>query len=919
MGFNSRNFHGSRVANIEQSMSDHPTSPSTRMSDNDATTPSRRSRMDPVTSSPGRDLPPFEDEELLGEPRHEEEEEDDGEELFGDNMENDYRPMPGLDRYDRDLLDEDDFQMMSEGDRAAAEAAMRQRDRTEGRRADGRMRRGLLYDEDDEDDEPARRRRRLAADRAAEGHIEEDDEDQGLIESIENLEDTRGRSIREHVTQVGPRTECLNRFKNFLRTYVDSKGHSLYKEKIRTMCEENRASFEVDYNILASECQVLAYFLPEAPTEVLTIFDEAAKSVVLSMFPRYEAIAKEIHVRITDLPLVEELRSLRQLHLNQLIRTSGVVTSSTGVLPQLSLIKYDCDKCSYVLGPFVQSQNQETKPGVCPECQSRGPFSINMEQTLYKNYQRITIQESPGKVPAGRLPRSKDAILLGDLCDTCRPGDEIELTGVYTNNYDGSLNTAQGFPVFATVIMANHILRKDDSNATKSMTDEDIKAIVKLSQDERIGERIVASIGPSIFGHEDIKRGLALSLFGGQAKDKSDKHKVRGDINVLLCGDPGTAKSQFLKYVEKVAPRAVFTTGQGASAVGLTAYVQRSPVTKEWTLEAGALVLADKGVCLIDEFDKMNDADRTSIHEAMEQRTISISKAGIVTTLKARCAVMAAANPIGGRYDPSLTFSENVDLTEPILSRFDILCVVRDTVDPAQDEHLAQFVVASHMSSHPRAEEADVERMETIEKKLASATNLAGVEKIPQDLLKKYILYARERVHPKLHDMDQDKVAKMYAELRRESMATGSVPITVRHIESMIRIAESHAKMHLREFVRDDDVNMAIRVMLESFIDTQKFSVMKQMKRKFSRYLAYKRDNNELLLFILRQLTQETAVYMRNRHGTEQEVVEVIESDLMDRARNISIQNLQPFLNSDLFRANNFSYDAKRKLIIQQK
>merc|ERR1712223_724935 len=817
MGFNSRNFHGSRVANIEQSMSDHPTSPSTRMSDNDATTPSRRSRMDPVTSSPGRDLPPFEDEELLGEPRHEEEEEDDGEELFGDNMENDYRPMPGLDRYDRDLLDEDDFQMMSEGDRAAAEAAMHQRDRAEGRRADGRMRRGLLYDE----------------------------EDQGLIESIENLEDTRGRTIREHVTQVGPRTECLNRFKNFLRTYVDSKGHSLYKEKIRTMCEENRASFEVDYNILASECQVLAYFLPEAPTEVLTIFDEAAKSVVLSMFPRYEAIAKEIHVRITDLPLAEELRSLRQLHLNQLIRTSGVVTASTGVLPQLSLIKYDCDKCNYVLGPFVQNQNQETKPGVCPQCQSRGPFSVNMEQTLYKNFQRITIQESPGKVPAGRLPRSKDAILLGDLCDTCRPGDEIELTGVYTNNYDGSLNTAQGFPVFATVIMANHILRKDASNATKSMTDEDIKAIVALSKDERIGERIVASIGPSIFGHEDIKRGLALALFGGQAKDKSDKHKVRGDINVLMCGDPGTAKSQFLKYVEKIAPRAVFTTGQGASAVGLTAYVQRSPVTKEWTLEAGALVLADKGVCLIDEFDKMNDADRTSIHEAMEQRTISISKAGIVTTLKARCSVIAAANPIGGRYDPSMTFSENVDLTEPILSRFDILCVVRDTVDATADEHLARFVVGSHMRSHPLADERDREIMKKVENELASASGLAGVEKIPQDLLKKYILYARERVHPKLHQMDQDKVAKMYSDLRRESMATGSVPITVRHIESMIRIAEAHAKIHLREFVRDDDVNMAIRVMLESFIDTQKFSVMKSMKRKFTHYLGFKRDNNE--------------------------------------------------------------------------
>merc|ERR1712241_654244 len=561
---------------------------------------------------------------------------------------------------------------------------------------------------------------------------------------------------------------------------------------------------------------------------------------------------------------------------------------------------------------------EETKPGTCPECQSLGPFEINMQQTLYKNYQRITIQESPGKVTAGRLPRSKDSILLGDLCDTCRPGDEIELTGVYTNNYDGSLNTAQGFPVFATVIMANHVLRKDESNATKSMTDEDIKAIVALSKDERIGERIVASIGPSIFGHEDIKRGLALALFGGEAKDKSDKHKVRGDLNVLMCGDPGTAKSQFLKYVEKVAPRAVFTTGQGASAVGLTAHVQRSPITKEWTLEAGALVLADKGVCLIDGFDKMNDADRTSIHEAMEQQTISISKAGIVTSLKARCAVIAASNPIGGRYDPSMTFSENVDLTEPILSRFDVLCVVRDTVDPAQDEHLARFVVGSHMRNHPLAEEADVERMTTIERNLASATNLAGIEKIPQDLLRKYILYARERVHPKLHDMDQDKVAKMYSELRRESMATGSVPITVRHIESMIRIAESHAKMHLREFVRDDDVNMAMRVMLESFIDTQKFSVMKSMKRKFQRYLAFKRDNNELLLFVLKQMAQETATYMRNRYGTEQEVIEVTENDLLDRARAVNIQNLQPFFNSQLFQSNNFRHDAQRKLIIQR-
>merc|ERR1719412_1323883 len=222
------------------------------------------------------------------------------------------------------------------------------------------------------------------------------------------------------------------------------------------------------------------------------------------------------------------------------------------------------------------------------------------------------------------------------------------------------------------------------------------------------------------------------------------------------------------------------------------------------------------------------------------------------------------------------------------------------------------------MRSHPLADDNDREIMRKTEQALASASGMAGVEKIPQELLKKYILYSRERIHPKLHQMDQDKVAKMYSDLRRESMATGSIPITVRHIESMIRIAEANAKMHLREFVHEDDVNMAIRVMLESFIDTQKFSVMKAMKRNFARYLSFKRDNNELLLFILRQLTQDTASYMRSRYGTEQDVIEISEADLLDKARQINIQNLQPFYASDVFKGNGYSHDATRKIVIRQ-
>jgi len=882
----------------------------------DSSSPRRRGGDSPrtdhlVTSSPGRDdLAPFEDETdaILGEDVAGEDE-GEGEELFGDNMENDYRRIAHLDRYERsELNDEEEFDDLDIGDRLAAERQMRKRDRDEAQLT-GRMRRGLLYDEseDEEDVEPSTARKMRLAERAAEREYEDDDE---MIESIENLEDMKGHTVREWVVMAAPRLEIKNRFKQFLKTFCDDRGESVYRNKIRIMCENNRQSLTVDYNILANEHQVLAYFLPEAPAEMLRIFDEAAKEVVLNMFPNYERIAPVIHVRIAELPLMEDLRSLRQLHLNQLIRTSGVVTSSTGILPQLNMVKYDCQKCAFILGPFFQGQNQELKPGSCPQCQSKGPFDINMEETVYQNYQKIKIQESPSKVAAGRLPRSKDVILLADLVDSCKPGDEIEVTGIYRNNYDGSLNTSNGFPVFATVIEANFISKQDDKMAVQNLTDEDVREIIKLSKDERIGDRIIQSIGPSIYGHEDIKRAIALALFGGVPKDPGGKHKLRGDINILMCGDPGTAKSQFLKYLEKTAIRPVFTTGQGASAVGLTAYVQRHPVTKEWTLEAGALVLADRGVCLIDEFDKMNDADRTSIHEAMEQQSISISKAGIVTSLQARCSIIAASNPLGGRYDQSLSFSENVDLTEPILSRFDILCVVRDTVDPVQDEMLARFVVNSHVKHHPN-QKADTAEDDP------NFSSQSSVELIPQAMLKKYLIYAKDKVKPNLLNMDQDKVSKMFASLRRESMITGSIPITVRHIESMIRMAEANARMHLREYVHEDDVNMAIRVMLESFIDTQKYSVMRNMKKTFAHYLAFKRDNNELLLFILKQLVRDQIMFYKNRYRSEPEIIEIQEDEFADRARQINIHNLASFYESEVFLSNRFVHDRSRKLVVQ--
>ena len=327
----------------------------------------------------------------------------------------------------------------------------------------------------------------------------------------------------------------------------------------------------------------------------------------------------------------------------------------------------------------------------------------------------------------------------------------------------------------------------------RSYTEEDAREIVKLSARPDIRKLIVNSIAPSIYGHQNIKTAIALSMFGGQEKDVNGKHRIRGDINVLLLGDPGTAKSQFLKYVEKTSPRAVYTTGQGASAVGLTASVHKDPVTREWTLEGGALVLADKGVCLIDEFDKMNDGDRTSIHEAMEQQSISIAKAGITASLQARCAVIAAANPKGSRYDASLSFAENVDLSEPILSRFDSVCIVKDEANPIDDERLAEFVVNSHKRSHPLASADELAQTAEIEPATKG-------ELLDQAILRKYIMYAKQHTRPVIASIDQDKIVQFYTDLRKES-ASGGVAVAVRHIESIIRMAEASARMHLRDQV----------------------------------------------------------------------------------------------------------------------
>ncbi|PON91754.1 DNA replication licensing factor Mcm [Trema orientale] len=854
-----------------------------------------------------------------------EEEEEDGEDLFHDNFMEDYRRMDEHDQYesiglDDSLEDERDLDQIM-ADRKAAESELDARD-AHLTTTTTRKLPHLLHDQDTDDDNYRPSKRARADFRPPASHRPPYDDADGMQSSpgrsqrpphsredfpttdqtdddpFEDEDDEEGEfemyrvqgTLREWVTRDEVRRFIAKKFKEFLLTYVNPKNENSefeYVRLINEMVSANKCSLEIDYKQFIYIHPNIAIWLADAPQSVLEVMEDVAKTVVFNLHPNYKNIHQKIYVRITNLPVYDQIRNIRQIHLNTMIRIGGVVTRRSGVFPQLQQVKYDCNKCGTILGPFFQNSYSEVKVGSCPECQSKGPFTINIEQTIYRNYQKLTLQESPGIVPTGRLPRYKEVILLNDLIDCARPGEEIEVTGIYTNNFDVSQRM------------------------------EDKEEIEKLAKDPRVGERIIKSIAPSIYGHEDIKTAIALAMFGGQEKNVEGKHRLRGDINVLLLGDPGTAKSQFLKYVEKTGQRAVYTTGKGASAVGLTAAVHKDPVTREWTLEGGALVLADKGICLIDEFDKMNDQDRVSIHEAMEQQSISISKAGIVTSLQARCSVIAAANPVGGRYDSSKTFSQNVELTDPIVSRFDVLCVVKDVVDPVADEMLAKFVVDSHFKSQPKGANMEDKSLSESQEDVQTSGDALDPEILPQDLLKKYVTYAKLNVFPRLHDADMDKLTHVYAELRRESSHGQGVPIAVRHIESMIRISEAHARMHLRQHVTQEDVDMAIRVLLDSFISTQKFGVQKALQKSFRKYMTYKKDYNELLLYLLRELVKNALHFEDIVSGSTSGLthIDVKVEDLQIKAQEHEIYDLKPFFISTHFSRANFVLDEQRGVI----
>ena len=560
-----------------------------------------------------------------------------------------------------------------------------------------------------------------------------------------------------------------------------------YRQRIAKMANEGTSSVVVDFEDIYARDPELARALREDPMTILAYARAAAREQLKIEEPEYAERVREVNVRISRLPEITSLRKLSSSHIGKLVSIEGIVVRATPVRPLIVNAVFKCLKCGQLIPTGVKRPMPlAPEPRTCPFCKSRGPFELDEMRTEFIDYQEIRIQEKPEDLPPGQLPRWVNVRIIGpDLVDMARPGDRVVVTGVVrVAGLTG--RQRRGLEMY---IEANNLEVATREAEAIEISPEDEEKIRELAKDPDIHEKIIRSIAPSIYGYEHIKEAIMYLLFGGVTKELPDVRK-RGDIHVLLIGDPGTGKSALLQYVARIAPRGLYTSGRGTTAAGLTAAVIREP-QGGMSLEAGALVLADKGVACIDEIEKMRPEDRVAIHEAMEQQTISIAKGGIVATLNARTAILAAANPDLGRYDPYRSVVENVKkLPITILSRFDLIFVIRDVPEKERDARMAAHILETH-----RAREAPLE------------------PPIPPDLLRKYISYAK-MIEPKLTEEAMERIREFYLEMRAMSSGEGSpIAITARQLESLIRIAEARARAALRDHVTAEDAEAAINIM----------------------------------------------------------------------------------------------------------
>jgi len=586
-----------------------------------------------------------------------------------------------------------------------------------------------------------------------------------------------------------------DKVKEFLTQFKDPTGSFSYVEQIDQMMPKRAKYIVVDFNDLVSVPFIESKFV-ESPDEILNAFSRAIKEILQERFPEYaRKIEHDIRARIANFPAERSLRQINSEVITKMTSVSGMVVRASEVKPLAKELTYKClDKH---ISKFTLLDGMSLDKAV--KCQSpKCPYTnlaIVAEESRFIDFQIVRLQELPEDLPPGQLPHYVNVSMKQDLVDYARPGDRIILTGIVRIEQERVFGVKQSESALYRLRMdGNNIefiggrgIKGTRRTEREEISPDEQKIIRTLSKNPDIYDRLIASFAPHIRGHELFKEAILLLIVGSTQRALSDGSKVRGDINVFLVGDPGTAKSEMLKFCARIAPRGLYTSGRGSTAAGLTAAVVRD-ASGIFMLEAGAVVLGDQGLVCIDEFDKMRPEDRSALHEVMEQQSASIAKGGIVATLNARTSILAAANPMFGKYDPFKNLTENVNLPIPLLTRFDLIFVVRDIPHKEKDRQIAQHILSQHGTSG------------------TDTTSLIDV-----DILTKYLAYAKQN-DPVLTKEAENKIMEFYLKMRsvegedKEKMIT----ITPRQLEGLIRLSTARARILLKNQVEEDDADRAI-------------------------------------------------------------------------------------------------------------
>jgi replicative DNA helicase Mcm len=575
-------------------------------------------------------------------------------------------------------------------------------------------------------------------------------------------------------------------------------------------------SLEVPFSAIESTDTPLADLLLERPEEVIAAGARAMRELIPAAGPETEGL----RLRVIGLPSTakRQIRMIREADLNQFVALDGIVRKATEVRPQIREAVFSCLACrAEVREPQDDGSTVFREPLECPTSQGgcgkpagRTRFRLLPEKSTYIDSQRIEVQENPETLKGGAHPQGLSVLLTEDLTGRVIPGNRVVVSGVLKSMQRATASRAGivRSTTFDLMLHGNSLEYKQREYDEIEISEAEERTILAFRGDPTVVDKVVLSLAPTIKGMEEEKEAIALQLFGGVEKRHADGVRIRGDIHVLLVGDPGTAKSQLLRYIAEVAPRGIYTSGKGATAAGLTAAAVKDDFAGgRWVLEAGMLVLADGGIAIVDELDKMTPEDRSAMHEALEQQTVSIAKAGITATLNARCPVLAAANPKWGRFNPDKTIAEQLDLPPTLLSRFDVIYSIKDKPEEKRDRFLANRILLSHQQGAAMAAMTQDSPLPPWE----------GAP-FPPDLLRKYIAYARRNIRPVLSNESLRILEDFYVRVRKQGEEPDApVPITARQLEALVRLSEAAARARLSPIVSVEDAQRATRI-VEGFL-----------------------------------------------------------------------------------------------------